>query len=86
MFTLTRHASQRRQQRGISNKRLSALFEHADIDRPAGRNCYVLRVSREYAATIRGGDKLSGLAAVVSDDTNEIVTLKHIAGGRRWHR
>ena len=86
MIALTRHASQRRQQRGIPDKRLQAFFEHADIDRPAGGNCRVLRVSRERAATIRGGDKFSGLAAVVSDDTNEIVTLKHIAGGRRWHR
>ncbi len=82
-LSLTRHASLRRQQRGISNKRLHAFFEHADIDRPAGRNCHELRVSHEIAATIHGGEKLSRLAAIVSDDTFEIVTMKHVTRRRR---
>lgn len=88
MMDLTFHALRRQQQRGITSERLRALLANADIDRPAGRNCRLLRISRKNARTIRDGDKLSGLAAVVSDDTGVIVTVLHVCTGHRgrWYR
>jgi hypothetical protein len=86
MITLSRHARRRCRQRGINSKRLSALFEHADIDRPVGSNCRLIKVSRAASRFVPSCDGLEKLAAIVSDDTAEIITVLSASATRRGRR
>jgi hypothetical protein len=96
MLALTRHATIRAQQRGVTHDVLDALIRHADVESPVGRNCTVLRFSRQrlmdrdlrasLGATV---ERLASLAVVLSDSTGDIVTVLHDHGGaagRRYRR
>jgi hypothetical protein len=86
MKELSVHARRRCQQRGIGNRRLSALLEYADVDRPIGSNCRLVRVSRGTAKLIRGFDGLAGLSAIIDDTTGRIRTVMQVMSGRRGRR
>jgi hypothetical protein len=86
MAHLTPHARTRFQQRGFTNTRLEALLEHADVERPVGRNCRLLRVSRQACNGLLDGERLSRVAAIVSDDTGEIITIFAIHPGAKGRR
>lgn len=85
MVRLSRHAERRCQQRGITNDRLLAFFDHADVDQPARRNCRLIRVSLRCAQALRDGERFASLAAIV-DDSGRVVTMLHLARDRRGRR
>jgi hypothetical protein len=95
-FSLTKHARTRANQRGITLELIEALLVFADMEVPAEGGCTCLRCSREAlaAAELRAvigsiAERLQGLAAIVADDTGEIVTVFHDHGradGRRYRR
>jgi hypothetical protein len=84
MVHLSRHAERRCQQRGIANERLAAFLENVDVDKPIGRNCRLLKVSREIARTIPGGEWLASMMVIESEDTGKVVTVMN--GGRHYRR
>ena len=71
------------------------VLEHADIEKPAGDGCVLLRISRRTledrsVRTSLGAraDQLQTLALICSDD-GEIVSVLHAyatASGRRYRR
>lgn len=86
--TLTRHARQRCQQRGISAHLLTAVLENADVEHPANGGSVLVSVSRTRAKTLNLDDRLSRLGAVISQD-GAVVTVAHIQANRRgkaWRR
>lgn len=95
-LALTRHASLRANQRGVTHDMLDALIAYADFEASVGSGCSVLRVSRERlkdrdlrASLGASADRLAGLAVILADDTGEIVTVLHDRGnadGRRYRR
>jgi hypothetical protein len=96
MLALTRHATLRAKQRGVTHAMLDAFVNYADLEAPVGRGCTVLRFSRERlmdrdlrASLGRTPDRLSSLALILADDGGEIVTVLHHRrgpGGRRYRR
>ncbi|RWK29813.1 hypothetical protein [Mesorhizobium sp.] len=86
MIKLTAHAQRRRCQRGIRNSRLYALLENADVERPLGGNCWLLKVSHHTARTIRGYDGLARQAAIYCESTGEVVSVLHATDTRRGRR
>lgn len=82
----SRHAESRCRQRGFNSKRLRTILEYADIDRPIGGNCRLLRVSHKVARSIRGSDGLDSFSLIVSDTTGELVTLLPPSRSRRGRR
>jgi hypothetical protein len=72
---LSQHARIRCAQRGITPDFLAAILEHADIQRPAGSNCRLERVSRKRARALNLDDRLSRFAVILSDSSAEIVTV-----------
>lgn len=83
---LSRHASIRCAQRGLRPDFVSAILEHADIQRPAGRNCRLERVSRTKAQSLNLDDRLGRYALIVSDTTAEVVTVMPIHRQSRMAR
>ena len=75
---LSRHASRRCAQRGVSPDFISKILEHADVQRPAGGNCRLERVSRIKAKALNLDDRLGRYAIIISDTTAEIVTIMPI--------
>ncbi len=74
-LALTRHATLRAQQRGVTHAMLDALIHNADVEAPVGGGCTVLRLSRERlmdrALRVSLGpmaDRLETLAVVLADD------------------
>ena len=86
MIRLSSHAEERCQQRGVTRSRLHAFLDATDADFPAGRNCRLIRVSRQTARSIPGGERLENLALIVSDYTGQIVTVLHASRTRRGRR
>lgn len=87
MIALSAHAERRARQRGVTQRDLALLLDHADIDVPVGAGCRALRVHHRTARRLNLGDGLPRLAAVVND--REIVTvLRHLLGrrGRPYRR
>jgi hypothetical protein len=95
-LALSRHATVRANQRGVTHEMLDALIAYADFEAPVGSGCTVLRFSRErlmdrdlrasLGTTI---DRLQSLAVILADDTGEVVTVLHDHGraeGRRYRR
>lgn len=80
---LSRHALKRCAQRGIRPDFITAILEHADIQRPAGRNCRLERVSLAKAQALNLDDRLGRYALIVSDTTAEIVTVMPLHGQNR---
>lgn len=82
----SKHAEARCRQRGFSSKRLRTILEYADIDRPIGGNCRLLRISHQMARSIRGSDGLASFSLIVSDTTGKLVTLLTPARSRCGRR
>ena len=74
------HARRRMQQRGVSDGFLAKLFEHADVERCAGNNCRLYRVTKARARALRD-DKLGRFAAIWSDDRGQVVTVLPLGPG-----
>lgn len=80
-YHLTRHATRRMQQRGVSTTFLNAILENADVERPANDNCRLYRVTRRLARCL-GDDRLARFSVIWSDDNGEIVTVVPVFQGR----
>jgi hypothetical protein len=92
-LALTRHATLRAQQRGVTHAMLDALIHNADVEAPVGGGCTVLRLSRERlmdralrASLGPMADRLETLAVVLADETGEVVTVLRDHGGREGRR
>ncbi len=83
---LSRHAAIRCAQRGVRPDFIVTVLENADIQRPAGRNCRLERVSLAKAQILNLDDRLGRYAVIVSDTTAEIVTVMPIHGPNRMAR
>lgn len=79
---LSRHAERRCRQRGINERRLQQLLEHADLEDDVGWNCYELRVSHDSVRGILNGEKLARMAVILGE-SGEAVTVKHLFSDRR---
>lgn len=89
MIALSAYAERRARQRGVTQRDLALLLDHADIDVPVGAGCRALRVHHQTARRLNLGDRLPRIAAVVNDQADEIVTvLRHLPGrrGRPYRR
>lgn len=85
---ISSHAGLRMQQRGVSVSFLRQILENADIERSAGDNCRLYRVTREQARSV-GNDRLARFAVIWSDDSGRIVTVVPMArnhSGSRYRR
>jgi DNA-binding protein H-NS len=71
----TCHSQRRAAQRGVTNRFVNAILAHADVDRPIGGNCRLLRVSRQRSTTLNIDDRLGRYALIWSDTTAQIVTV-----------
>ncbi|PTX37851.1 hypothetical protein IQ03_05252 [Gemmobacter caeni] len=86
---ISHHAKVRCQTRGVTQNFLETLLKHADVDRPIGDNCRLLRVSRTSAHKLNVDDRLARYAVIWSDDTSRVVTvmpLRETRGGARYRR
>lgn len=83
MIALSAHAERRAQQRGVTQRDLALLLDHADVDVPVGAGCRALRVHPQTARRQNLGDRLPRIAAVEDGQTGEIVTVLHHLPGRR---
>ena len=75
MIRMSKHAQRRSQQRGVNSTLMQAILEFADIERPIGDNCLLLRVSQKAAASIEGPDKLTQFGVIWSETNARIVTV-----------
>lgn len=83
---LSTHAQRRARQRGVPDGLIDLVLAHADIDRPAGSGCTVLRISRTRLTDLRprlgaAAERLANLALIWSDRTETIVTILRDHGG-----
>jgi hypothetical protein len=95
-FELTKHATQRIQQRGVTHETVAFVLRHADIRLHAGENCKSLRISHQQMARLaKKGTKAALMArartvvVVVKPTAAEIITVLHDWGdkcGRRYRR
>lgn len=83
---MTTHALHRCQTRGLRQDFVDALLTHADVDRPAGGNCRLLRVSRRTAGRLNVDDRLSCYAVVLSETSGQVVTILPVHAGRSGKR
>ncbi len=83
------HSDIRGSQRGVTYRFIEEILEHADVERPIGDNCRLLRVSRQRSAWLNIDDRLARYALIWSDDMARIVTVMPLhdgASGRRYRR
>jgi hypothetical protein len=83
------HSKVRAAQRGVTNRFMNAILSYADVDRPIGGNCRLLRVSRQRSDALNIDDRLGRYALIWSDNTAQIVTVMPLhdgAAGRRYRR
>lgn len=83
------HGQVRGAQRGVTHRFLNAILAYADVDRPIGGNCRLLRVSRQRSDSLNVDDRLGRYALIWSDNTAQIVTVMPLhdgAAGRRYRR
>jgi hypothetical protein len=85
---ISRHATKRCQQRGVSRVVLSTLLDHWDRSVPVGGGLTAVTLSRKEAVRLRtlghpSGtlDRLSSLAAILSPD-GQVVTVLHATDPR----
>ena len=86
---LSKHAKRRCQSRGVRSDFVSAILHHADIDRPIGNNCRLLRVSRERARRLNINDRLGRYAVIWSDNSTQVITvmaLRESSSGARYRK
>lgn len=87
MISLSRHAERRCQQRGVPKRLLSLILDHADLEKPIGDGCTLVRVSREQAGSLKADDRILRFAVIWSDERAQVVTvlpLQRSAVGRRY--
>jgi hypothetical protein len=87
MIKLSRHAEVRTSQRGVTNRQIEQILEHADIEKQIGSNCTLIRVSNRAAKSTPSLGKLSKVALIWSDTNAQFVTvfpLDRGASGRRY--
>ena len=92
---LTKHAAARANQRGVTHQMIRDVLEHADIEKPVGDGCTLVRISRHSledrslrASLGSRADQLQSLALICGDD-GAIVSVLHTfatAMGRRYRR
>lgn len=80
------HSNRRLAQRGITKRFVSALLTYADVDKPIGGNCRLLRVSRRRAAALNIDDRLGRYALIWSDSAAQIVTVMPLHNGPSGRR
>jgi hypothetical protein len=73
-FKLTQHASIRARQRGIPERLLKLVFEHADISLHAGDGCEHIRLSRYRA------DELVAVGLAAPDEASKAARLVAVMG------
>ena len=83
---LSRHASKRCAKRGLRPDFVRTILEHADVQRPAGGNSHLERVSQVKAKALNLDDRLGRYAIIVSDTTAEIITIMPIYRQSRMAR
>ncbi len=91
---LSKHAARRANQRGVPLDLIDLLLTSADIDKPVGSGCTVLRISGDALSAMRGqlgatADRLHNLALIWSDRMATVVTIIRDHGGahgRRYRR
>ena len=66
---MSSHAQHRCQARGLRQAFIGAILVNADVDRPIGDNCRIIRVSRQRARHLNIDDRLGRYAVIWSDDT-----------------
>lgn len=84
---ISQHCAERAAQRGVSGRLMEAILANADVDRPVGDNCRILRVSRSRARRLNLDDRLGRYALIWSDDNAQIVTVMPVycnRSGRRY--
>ena len=59
-FSMSKHATARANQRGVTHQIISDLLAYADVEEPAGGGCTVLRLSRR---TLRDRSVRASLSA-----------------------
>lgn len=72
---MSSHAQHRCQARGLRQTFIGAILVNADVDRPIGDNCRIIRVSRQRAQHLNIDDRLGRYAVIWSDDSARIVTI-----------
>ena len=72
---MSTHAQHRCQTRGLRQDFIGAILFNADVDRPIGDNCRIIRVSRDHARRLNIDDRLGRYAVIWSDDTARVVTI-----------
>ena len=85
----TIHSQKRAAQRGVTGRFVDAILAHADVDRPVGGNCRLLRVSRRRSVALNLDDRLGHYALIWSDTAARIVTVMPLhdgPAGRRYRR
>lgn len=83
------HSKRRAAQRGVTGRFVQAILMHADIERPIGDNCRLMRVSRRRSRKLNIDDRLGRYAVIWSDDTARMVTVMPLhegANGRRYRK
>ena len=83
------HSSRRAAQRGLTDRFVQTILVHADIERPIGDNCRLMRVSRRRSRKLNIDDRLGRYALIWSDDTARIVTVMPVydgVNGRRYRK
>ena len=76
-FQLSKHASKRAQQRGISRQTMDLVMERADQYRDAGDGCVTCWISRRQCAQLRS----EGLAAAQIERVTNVVLVIQPAYG-----
>ena len=89
---LSRHASRRAQQRGITSAQLSAVAAHGDMEVHRGGDCYAVWISRgtlrRLGPTTPEGvptDRLKGLTILEGNDDTLVTTFRN-ARGKMYRR
>jgi hypothetical protein len=89
LMTHSEHSIRRTAQRGVTDHFIQAILAHADIERPIGDNCRLMRVSRRRSRKLNIDDRLGRYALIWSDDTSRIVTVMPVhngINGRRYRK
>ena len=89
LMTHTEHSLRRAAQCGVTDNFIQSILTHADIERPIGDNCRLMRVSRRRSHKLNIDDRLGRYALIWSDDTSRIVTVMPLHDGiigRRYRK
>ena len=81
---LSRHATVRAQQRGISSAQLSAVATHGDMETHRGGDCYAIWISKEALRRLGpmtpegvSTDRLKGLTILRGEDGILVTTFRN---------